>query len=110
MSLRRALALSVPLLYAVAVAVVIVVLSGSAYEFMIGEVQDNRKLTICDLPVAADDARDVSIPVTGALVLVLVITGVVRSVRSRRVTPALVLGCLLVLIWFYRFFWRTLGC
>ena len=46
MSLRRALALSVPLLYAVAVAVVIVVLSGSAYEFMIGEVQDNRKLTI----------------------------------------------------------------
>jgi len=44
------------------------------------------------------------------LVLVLVITGVIGSVRSRRVTPALVLGCLLVLLWLYRFFFRTLGC
>jgi hypothetical protein len=110
MSLRRSVALSIAPLYAAAVSVLIVVLSGSPYEFMIGEAEGNRKITICNLPVPADDGRDVSLPLTAALVLVLVITGVVRSVRSRRVTPALVLGCLVILLWFYRFFLRTLGC
>ena len=110
MPLRRSLTRVIAPLYAAAVSVVIVVLSGSPYEFMIGDVEGNRKITICNLPVPADDSRDVSLPLTAALVLVLVITGVIGSVRSKRVTPALVLGRLLVLIWFYRFFFRTLGC
>jgi hypothetical protein len=110
MPLRRSLALSIALLYAAAVSVAIVVLSGSPYEFMIGEMEGNRKITICNLPVPADNGRDVALPLTAALVLVLVITGVIHSVRSRRVTPALVLGGLLVLLWLYRFFLRTLGC
>lgn len=110
MPLRRVLILSVAPLYAVAVAALIVLLSGSPYEFMIGEVQDNKKITICNLPVSADDARDVYAPTTCALVLVLLLTGAVRSVRSRRVTPALALGCALAVVWVYRFFLRTLGC
>jgi hypothetical protein len=60
MPLRRSLTRVIAPLYAAAVSVVIVVLSGSPYEFMIGEVEDNRKITICNLPVPADDNRDVS--------------------------------------------------
>ena len=110
MSLRRALVRSVAAVYALAVAVLIVLLSGSSYEFMVGEVDGGRKLTLCDLPAPVDDARDVCVPVTCALVLVLAIPGAVHSVRSRRVTPTLVLGCMLMVVWFYRFFLRTLGC
>ena len=97
-------------LYAVAVAALIFVLSGSPYEFMIGEVQNNKRVTLCDLPTPVDDARDVYAPLTGALVLVVLIAGSIRSFRSRRINLTLVVGCVLLLIWTYRFFLRTLGC
>lgn len=110
MSLRRFLSMMVVPLYAAVVAALIFLLSGSPYEFMIGEVQDNKPVTICNLPTPVDDARDVYAPITCALVLVLLIAGSIRSIRYRRINFTLVVGCVLLLIWTYRFFLRTLGC
>ncbi|MGO8977233.1 MAG: DUF2645 family protein [Steroidobacteraceae bacterium] len=110
MSIRRFLSLAIAPLCAIAAAALIILLSGSPYEFMIGEVQDGGKVNICDLPASMDDATDVYAPATGALVVVFFATGAVRSIRTRRVMPSLVLGCAIALLWFYRFVWRTHGC
>jgi len=85
-------------------------LSDSPYEWMIGDVQDNRKLTICDIPAPSDDARNVYIPLTIALILVPLVGGIVSYIRARRVRPALVMGAALLALWIYRFFLRELGC
>jgi hypothetical protein len=48
--------------------------------------------------------------VTCVLVLVLLITGLARSVRGRRLAPSMVLGVALLALWAYEFFGQTLGC
>lgn len=110
MTWRHAFVLSGRLIYALLVAGVIVMLSDSDYEWLIGEVEDNRKLTICDIPVPSDYARDIYIPLTAALILVPLIGGIAGSIRARRLSPALWIGAGLLTLWTYRFFFRTLGC
>lgn len=112
MTWSRALALSAGTIYAILVGGIIDILSDSPYEWMIGEVHDNRKLTICDLPPPSDgdDAINVYVPLTIALVLVPLIAGIVRYIRASKVGPALVIGVALLAVWIYRFFLRDLGC
>lgn len=102
--------LSAESIYALLVGGLIVMLTDSPYEWMIGELRDHRKLTICDIPTAVDDASDVYLPATIALILVPLIGGTVSSIRARRVQPALMMGAALLLLWIYRFFLRRLGC
>jgi hypothetical protein len=97
-------------LYAVAVSVLIVIFSGSSYEFMTGEKDGDHPLTRCNLPGPIDDARDVYIPLTGLFVFIPLAIGMVTLLRTRRVTPPLTYGGLLVLLWAYRFFLMPLTC
>jgi len=85
-------------------------LSASPYQWIIGEVQDNRRFTICDISVLGDDARDVYIPLTIVLILVSLIRGTLSYIRTIRMKPALLIGAALLLFWIYRFFLRHLGC
>lgn len=97
-------------LYALTVAIFIVVVTGSPYDYMVGEVDSGRRMTACDLPIASDDIRDVTVPMTGMLVLGLLAVGIARSAKARRITPALAYGCLLATFWIYRFYLRSHGC
>jgi preprotein translocase subunit SecG len=110
MSLRRLLALCVSVLYALAVAAAIIVQSGSSYDFMIDEDDNGHKITACDLPTPSDDVSGFYATVTCVLVLVLLITSLVRSVRGQRLAPSTVLGVALLALWAYEFFGPTLGC
>jgi hypothetical protein len=83
------LALCISVLYALAVAAVIILLSGSPYDFMIGEDDNGHKMTACDLPTPSDDVSGFYAMVTCVLVLVLLITGLARSVRGRRLAPSM---------------------
>jgi hypothetical protein len=107
---QRILALCVLALYSLAVAAAIILLSGSPYDFMIGEDDDGHKMTACDLPTPSDDVSGFYAMVTSLLVLVLLITGLVRLVRDRRLAPSMVLGFALLALWAYEFFARTLSC
>lgn len=99
-------------IYAAAAGGLVVLFSGSDYEWMVGEKEEDggRKLTLCDIPVSSDDARDVYLPLTLVLVLLPLAGGAVSSIRARRVRPALGLGAALLAVWLYRFFLRKLGC
>ena len=97
-------------LCAFAVAFLILLLSGSDYDYMIGELDGNTTLTLCDIPKEVDDASDVYAPFTGLLVLILVLTGISHSRRHRRVSASLIFSFLLLLFWIYRYFGRTVGC
>jgi hypothetical protein len=108
--LRRILTLCVSVLYALAVAAAIILLSGSPYDFMIGEDDGGHKITACDLPTPSDDVSGFYAMVTCVLVLALLITGIVRSIRGRRLAPFMVLGVALLALWTYEFFGQTLGC
>jgi len=110
MAPRKIIATMAATLYALAVAVCIAVVTGSPYAYMVGEVDDGRRVTACDLPVAPDDMRDVTMPMTGLLVLGLLMVGVVRSIRARRVTPTLVYGGLVAAFWAWRFCLQSRGC
>jgi glycerol uptake facilitator-like aquaporin len=110
MRLRGILALCVSALYALAVAAAIILLSGSPYDFMIGADDNGHKMTACDLPTPSDDVSGFYAVVTCMLVLVLLITGLARSVRGRRPAPSMVLGVALLALWAYEFFGPTLGC
>lgn len=110
MSIRRLLAASLAPMYALAVAVLIFVLSGSPYAFMIGEMDNGKKMTFCDLPKPTDDASDVYVPLTGILVFGLLVAGGISSYRAGRVRPSLVLGCALTLFWAYHSFLQNIGC
>lgn len=96
--------------YALMVAALILLLSGSPYEFMIGEVDHGKITTLCDLPQSVDTAREIYVPMTGAFILVLLIIGAVSSARSRRPKFSLLLGCIVLTLWIYRFFLRFSGC
>jgi hypothetical protein len=67
-------------------------------------------LTACDLPTPSDDASGFYAVVTLMPVLVLLITGLVRSVRGRRLAPSMALGVALLALWAYAFFGQMLGC
>lgn len=110
MAPRKIIATIAATLYALAVTVCIAVVTGSPYAYMVGEVDDGKRVTVCDLPVAPDDMRDVTMPMTGVLVLGLLVVGVVRSARSRRVTPILVYGGLVAAFWGWRFYLQSRGC
>lgn len=110
MATRKTIATIAATLYALAVAACIVMVTGSPYGYMIGAVDDGKRITACDLPAALDDMRDVTMPMTGMLVLGLLVVGVVRSARSRRITPALACGCLVAAFWAYRFHLQSRGC
>jgi hypothetical protein len=98
------------MLYALAVAGAIILLSGSPYDFMIGEDDNGHRATACDLPTPSDDVSDFYAAVTGVLVLVLLFTGLVRSIRARRLAPSMVLGVAVLALWAYEFFGQTLSC
>jgi hypothetical protein len=110
MPLRRILALCVSVLYALVVAAAIILLSGSPYDFMIGEDDNGHKMTACDLPTPSDDVSGFYAMVTCVLVLVLLAIGLVRLVRGRRLAPSTVLGTALLALWVCEFFAHTLGC
>jgi hypothetical protein len=86
------------------------VLSSSPYAFMVGEIDNGKQVTFCDLPKPIDDASDVYVPLTGILVFGLLVAGAVSSYRSRRIRLSLVLGCALASLWAYRFFLQNVGC
>jgi hypothetical protein len=77
---------------------------------MIGENDNGHKITACDLPTPSDDVSGFYATLTGALVLLLLVPGLVRSVRGRRLAPSMALGVALLVLWAYAFFWPTLGC
>ena len=110
MSIRRLVVTLLAPMYAFAVAVLILVLSGSPYAFMIGETDNSKKMTFCDLPKPTDNPSDVYIPLTGILVFGLLVAGGISSYRARRIRPSLVLGCALTLFWAYRSFLQNIGC
>ena len=110
MSIRRLESAWLAPLYALAVAVFILVLSGSPYAFMIGEMDNGKKLTACDIPKPLDDASDVYVPLTGILVVGLLVAGGISSYRARRIRLSFVLGCALALFWAYRSFLQNVGC
>jgi hypothetical protein len=110
MPVRRILTLCVSVLYALTVAVAIILLSGSPYDFMIGEDDNGHKMTSCDLPTPSDDVSDFYAAVTCVLVLLLLITGLVRSVCGRRLAASMVLGVAVFALWAYEFFGQALAC
>ena len=77
---------------------------------MIGEMEGGVPISICTLPPAVDDARDVYAPLCAVLITPIFVVGLVRSLRTRRLDVQAVLGAALIIIWGYRFFLRTAGC
>src|SRR5258708_19605186 len=60
----------------------IMLLSGSPYDFMIGEDDNGRKMTACRLPTPSDDVSGFYAMVTCVPVLVLLAIGLVRLDRK----------------------------
>ena len=96
--------------YALVVIAVVCFVTNITYEFMVGEIDNGKRLTICDLPKSDDDTTDVYAPATLILVLVLFLPGSVKFLRTRRVNTQLALGLIALLVWTYRFFLRQAGC
>jgi hypothetical protein len=98
--------------YSLFVVVMIISMTSSPYDFMVGEMDDGHKMTYCDLPPPSDgdDPSAEYAAFTGILVLGLLVVGAVRSYRARRIRPSLVCGILLTLVWAYFFFLRRIGC
>jgi hypothetical protein len=110
MPLRRILALCISVLYALVVATAIILLSGSPYDFMIGEDDNGHKMTACGLPAPSDDVSGFYAMVTCVPVLVLPAIGLVRLLRGQRPAFSMVLGAALLALWAFEFFAQTLGC
>jgi hypothetical protein len=110
MPLRRKLALCLSVVYALVVAAAIILLSGSPYDFMIGEDDNGYKVTACGLPAPSDDVSSFYAMVTCVPVLALLAMGLARLVRGRRLALPMVLGAVLLALWAYEFLAQTLGC
>jgi hypothetical protein len=111
-TLRKITMATIAPVYSFCVAALILMLTSSPYEFMIGEMDGDHKMTYCDLPPPSDgdDPTAEYATFTGMLVLVLLVVGAARSYRARRIRPSLVCGVLLLLMWAYLFFLRRIGC
>jgi hypothetical protein len=97
-------------LYAVAACMLIVFLSSSPYEFMVGETHDGHVTTACDLPAPTDDVRDVYVPLALLPVLILFAVGAIRAIRSRKIPASFVVSWLLFAVWLYRFYLMRINC
>lgn len=106
----RGLVVTIESIYALLVASLILILSTSPYEGMIGEVVNNERLTICSIPPPIDDASRIYIVLTIPLILLPLVGGIVSYIQTRRLKPIQVIGVVLLSIWIYRFFLRKLGC
>jgi len=97
-------------IYSLLVALLILIGTTSPYDAFEGEVHDGKVTTFCDLPTESDDMSDIFVPLTGILILGLLVVGAIRSYRARRVRPTLIYGLLLLVMWVYYFFLRRIGC
>jgi hypothetical protein len=110
MQVRKFLVALIAPIYSLMVAALILIGTATPYDAFEGEVSNGKVTTFCDLPTEGDDTSDVFMPITGILVFTLLLVGVIRSYRARRIRPTLIYGVLLLLMWAYYFFLRRLGC
>lgn len=102
--------IGVPILYALACAFLIVLLSARDYEWMIGQREpDGSVLTICTIPAPTDDTSDMAILALLPIVA-LFVPGLIYLVRQRRISLSLLLSLGCLALWIYRFYWRTAFC
>lgn len=101
--LRKVFMFLVAPIYSLIVAVMILALSSSSYEFMIGEVQDGEEINYCNLPKPSDDPSTEYAIFTGILVLGLLAYGAIKYYRTRSIRPSLVCGVLLTMLWGFLF-------